>query len=116
MRGDNQLMNIRYNDGQFSRIPRTAAEKVVNAGRAQYVNNTTYRAHQAGITIKPGEDEASIRTRIKESRSKKKVEEKKVEERRRAEQLRAAAETAEDDHHQALAKKRNKKVKEHAKS
>lgn len=65
MRGDKQLINIRYNDGKFSRIPRLAAEEVVNAGRAKFVSNTLFRADKFGVSVTPGDTEEIIRTKIR---------------------------------------------------
>ena len=47
MRGDNRLINIRYRDGNYRRLPRIEADQIVEAGKAQYASNTDYRTSKS---------------------------------------------------------------------
>lgn len=72
MRGDNRLVNIRFNDGAVKRLPLVDAEVHVELGRAKFISNTLYKAAIFGVKVRPGQSEAEIRAEVRTARLSKK--------------------------------------------
>lgn len=72
MRGDNRLVNIRFNDGAVKRLPLVDAEVHVELGRAKFISNTLYKAAVFGVKVRPGQSEAEIRAEVRTARLSKK--------------------------------------------
>lgn len=64
MRGDSQLINIRFNDGKVKRLARSEADELVNEKKANFLSNTLYKAVVHGVAVKPGMTDLEIKDKI----------------------------------------------------